>query len=201
MIRHRNAERPRVLERGPHQMTGCDRSAVVGDRHGAGADHLPELREPFSFLADRHGADRMYARESGPTRLAHDEPDGRLVVGHRIGIRHRADGRESACRGRARAARHRLFVFVARLAQVHMQIHETRRHHLALHVAHEGAFGRPQPAAHARDLAVLNQHVRGLVHVATRVDHVPTLEQDWLSHSPPPRFAASASSARPPASR
>src|SRR5439155_20664596 len=52
MIRHGDVERPRVLERGTHQVTREDRSAIVGNGDGAGAHHLPELGEPFPVLAD-----------------------------------------------------------------------------------------------------------------------------------------------------
>src|SRR3989440_9364482 len=83
-----------------------------------------------------------------------------------------------------------------------VQVHEAGSDDLALHVAHDGALGHRQPAADARDLAVLDQHVRGPVEIAAGVDDPPALQQNRPggAHSLPP-FAASASSARPPASR
>ena len=202
MIGNGNVERAGVFQRSAHQVTGDDGLAVVRDRDGPGAHHLPELGEPLALLADRDGADRMHARQSGAPRLPHDESHCRLVVGDGIGIRHRADRREPARRGRARAARHRLFVFVAGLAQMHVQIDEPRSDDLALHVAHEGAIGRLQSAPDARDLPVLDQHISGAVQVAGGIDDVPALQQNRRrgGHSAP-RFAASASSARPPASK
>jgi len=38
---------------------------------------------------------------------------------------------------------HRLFVFVARLAQVDVDVHQAWRHHLPAHIAHVRAVGRP----------------------------------------------------------
>ena len=83
---------------------------------------------------------------------------------------------------------------------MHVQVHETRRDDFALHVADEGAIGGRKATADARDFPVLDQHVRGPVHVAAGVDDPPALQQNRPGHSLP-RFAASASSARPPASK
>src|SRR5439155_4056623 len=123
-----------VLERGAHEVARDDWLSVVRDRHRAGTHHLTELGEPLSLLADRDGADRIDAREPGTYRLAHDEADGRLVVGDGIGVGHGAHGGEPARRGGPGAARDRLDVLIAGFAQVYMHVHEPGGHDLAPHV-------------------------------------------------------------------
>ena len=137
-----DVERARVLEGGAHEMTRHDRFAIIGDGDGAGSNHFAELGEPLPSLADGNGADRMHARQAGAPRLTDDESDGRLVVGHGIGIRHRADGSEPTRGGRPSAARHRLLVFIARFAQMYMEIDQTGRDHFASHVANKCAVRR-----------------------------------------------------------
>ena len=79
------------------------RLAVVAHRHRARADQLAELGELLALLPERDRADRVDPRLPRPLRLAHDEADGRLVVGDRIGVGHGADRGESAGRRRHRA--------------------------------------------------------------------------------------------------
>ena len=94
------------------------RLAVVAHRDRARADHLAELGELLPLLAQRDRADRIHARLARALRLAHDEADRRLIVGDRIGVRHRADRGESAGRRGHRARRDRLDVLPPRLAQM-----------------------------------------------------------------------------------
>src|SRR5213594_152683 len=124
------------------------------------------------------------------------------VTGSVLGMAHTAVNPPATA---ARARRDGLFVLVARLPQMHVDVHESRRDDRAAHVAHRGSGRCAEARAHGGDAAVLDQHVRGLVQVAARVHHPAALEQQWCRHqSVPPAagpFAASASSGLPPASR
>ena len=62
VIGDRDAEGPRVLERGAHQVTRRHRLAVVAHRDRAGSDQLAELRQLLSSLSQRDGADRIHSR-------------------------------------------------------------------------------------------------------------------------------------------
>src|SRR5438445_2379125 len=152
----------------------------------------------------------MHALEAGTPRLAHDEADGCLIVGDGIGVGHRADRGEAAGGGGARTARDGLFVFVARLAQMDVQVDETGRDDLPLHIADADSIGGGEPASHCGDLPILNEHIGKLIQITTRIDHAPTLQQYGPAHSlpppappppPPPRFATTPGPARASACR
>ena len=104
-----------------------DRLAVVAHGDGARGDHLADLGERFALLADGDRADRIDARRVRELRLSRDEADRRLIVGDRIGVRHRAHGGESAGGRRARAGRDRLDFFAPRLAQMAVHVDESGR--------------------------------------------------------------------------
>ena len=88
----------------------------------------------------QHAHDRRLARPP------HDEVGHRAAVVGRIGVGHAADGGEAARRRRPRARGDVLFVLVPGLAQVHVQVDEAGRDHLAAAVDDPGARS---PAARA----------------------------------------------------
>src|SRR2546425_2235711 len=94
----------------------------------------------------------------------------------------------------------RLLVLVAGLAQVHVHVDEAGAHPRAGGVDHRGALGHREPGAHARDLAVLDQHVLDAVHRAGGIDHAPTADQQRHRERPLRGHWACASPLRPPAS-
>src|SRR5881398_294333 len=136
MVRDRNPEAPGVLERGAHHVARDDGLPVVRYRDGAGADQLAELGELLAVLAHRNRPDRVDPREPGADRLTYDEADRGLVVRHGIGVRHRTHGGEPTGRRGARAAGDSLDVFVPRLPQVHVHVHQAGTDHLAAHTPH-----------------------------------------------------------------
>ncbi len=146
VVGDRDAERARVFERRAHELRSRDRPAVVAHGDRAGADHLAELRERLAFLADGHRADGVNARRPRAQRLPDDEADGGLVVGHRIGVRHRADGGEPAGRRGPRAGRDRLDILAPRLAQVTVHVDEARRDDVPRAVDHLEAAVAPNVA-------------------------------------------------------
>ena len=67
------------------------------------------------------------------------------VVGDRVGVRHRRDGREPADRGGARARLDRLLVLEAGLAQVRVEVDEPGREHQARRSRRPRRRRRPSP--------------------------------------------------------
>src|SRR5205823_5807128 len=85
---------------------------------------------------------------------------------------------------------------------VDVHVHQPRGDNLVPHVPYLGAVGRPEPGANRGDFPILNEDVRDLVEAPARIDHAAALQEQRPHHSgPPDRFAASASSGRPPANR
>ena len=91
------------------------------------------------------------------------------VVDHRRGVRHAADGREAALRGSAGAGGDVLLLLLARLAQVHVHVHEARDDDLAGQVALDALLDG-EAGAHLDDLAVADDDVGHLVKADLRVD-------------------------------
>src|SRR5262249_52084157 len=125
--------------------------------------------------------------------LCADVVSDRPVVVHGLGVGHAADRREAAGRGRSRARRDRFLVLVTRLAQVHVHVDESRTHPLAGCVDFRRALRRREPAADARDLAVLDQHVLDGIDRPCGIDH-PAPTDDEGAHG-------GAAGLRPPASK
>ena len=73
VIDDRHAEHAGVLERPPHQQRRRHRPAVVGERDASGGLLLAELGQLLALRAERHGADRIDAREPRFRRLLQDE--------------------------------------------------------------------------------------------------------------------------------
>ena len=171
-----NAEGLRVVERGAHQVRADDGAAVIAHRHRAGGHHLAELRERLALLPHRDRADRIHARRRDAARLTNDESDRGLIVRHGLGVRHRADGRESARRRGTCARRDRLDIFAAGLAQVTVHIDEARRDERARAVETLGAIGVAEVASDRLDLPVAEQHVGDFVAPRRRVDYMSAFE-------------------------
>src|SRR5215831_12772105 len=124
VIGHWNPKCARVLEGRAHQVCTRDWTSVVADGDGAGGDHLAELGERLTALANRDRADGVDARRLCARRLTDDEPDCRLVIRHRIGVWHRADRGEPTGSCRSRTGCDRLHFLAAWLAQVTMDVDE-----------------------------------------------------------------------------
>jgi hypothetical protein len=84
-------------------------------------------------------------------RFAARGEDGRddgSIVERWLGVGHGDDGRESSERGGAGAGFDRLRLFVARLAQVRVQVDQARHDHAAGGVEHGRAFDAPSHRGH-----------------------------------------------------
>ena len=197
---------PFVLQRRSHQLRACDRLPVVADGDRSCTNHFSEFGQRLPLLADGDRTDRVDARRLGSLRLTNNESHGSLVVGHGVGVRHRAHrGESSGCRG-PRSRRDRLDILTSGLAQMTVHIDETRRDYEPGAIDHVGFFGPFDRASHTDDFPVGDKNVADFVEILRRIDQRSSAKQDRL-HSlssrprPLPPFAASASSGFPPASR
>jgi hypothetical protein len=106
------------------------------------------------------------------------------VIVHRIGVGHAGNGREAARHGGGCAGRHRFFVFLSGLAQVHVDVDQPGRHDPpGFQIQHLRAVRRQIPSD-PRDPAILDAHVESTVASTDGIYHSSTLEQHRHDHSP-----------------
>ena len=170
-------ERARVLERAAHHGARRHAAAVVGDPDDPSVFELGHFGERFALLADGDGANRMQARAAERARTLDEHRRDCARVVHRFGVRHRAHIDEPAGRRGAEGRRHVLFVLMARLAHVRVQIDHARKQPRArvLDDAHVlGRRGRDERrrgiAADARDRAALHDDVHFGVELSAGID-------------------------------
>ena len=127
MLDDRQVERARVLERAAHQ---ARRSSPGGRRRRSRRCRPPSSRRCRRAPCPRGpcviapiGRTRTRADLA---RAPHDQLGHRALVVDRLGVRHAAHGREAAGGRRARAGLDVFLVFLARLAQVDVQVDEAR---------------------------------------------------------------------------
>ena len=127
VINHRQTERIAIIHHLAHEAGGGDGLAVVADGDDSGVFHGGDFREGFAFAADGGCADGPNADAArGGGAFDDSAGDGGIVI-HRMGIGHAADGGEAAASGGARAGFDGLGHFLAGLAQVAVQVNESRR--------------------------------------------------------------------------
>ncbi len=177
MLDDRHAEHPGVLECPSQQQCRRHRMPVVGDRHTSGLFQLGDVCEQLALRAFRDGANRVDAREVGFGGLGQNEQRHVRVVVHGRRVRHARDRRKSTGDGRRDAARHRLLVFLTRLAQVHVHVDQTWAHHEASRDVHDGGPFHGQVPTDASDAPVLDEHVVHTVDPVCRIDDAPALKQ------------------------
>ena len=141
-----------VLQRPAHQQRVGHAPAIVGEHPDARGrvGHGAELGEPG---AGQPGGDRAHRLDVAVPCRAAEPPD--LLhhsggIGDGFGIGHGVHGGEAAQGRGAGAGLDRLSVLTARLAQVSVQVHQTRQGHQAARVEHAGA-GLAQPGPDGRD--------------------------------------------------
>ena len=154
-------ERLHVLQRPPHQPRIGDAVAVVGEdphpRRRVG--HRAELGQALAGQPDRDRADRLHVDQAGLAAQPPDLLDHAGGVGHRRGVRHRADRGVAAQRRRPRAGLDRLGVLPARLAQVGVQVDQAGQRDQSVGVDDLGALGGGADRADRGDHAVAQQQV------------------------------------------
>ncbi|CAB4953369.1 unannotated protein [freshwater metagenome] len=156
MLGERDAERAGVLERASHELRVLHAVAVIGKDAHTRCGELTERGEPLASAADGDAARRQHLAQPGALALgAHELDDGDAVL-RRVGVRHRHHRSEATERSAAAAGLDGLGFFLARLAEVHVQVDETGGDDAARGVE-ELAAG--EPGSHLDDVTVLDGNV------------------------------------------
>src|SRR5262249_47585590 len=187
--------RQRVLHGAPVQARVHDAAAVVGEGDAARFGELRQLGQLLAAQAARDGADGVDAHHALDLRLGADVVGDRAVVVHGVRVRQAAYGGEPARSGGPRTGCHGLLVFVARLAQVHVDIDEARADDLAARVDDLGAGRRREVPAEPFDLTLGDQDVLNGVEVVRRIDDAAAPQQE--AHAPSPPFRPARRSGTP----
>ena len=159
--------------RAPHHRRVHHAAPVIADADGARLAQIGHLRELVAAQALGDGGDRAQPRAAvGGSARDHRLGDRPRVV-HRGGVRHRADRGEPAGRGRVEARGDVLFVLMARVAQVYVQVYEPGHDPEPRGVDLADAFSGdipPRVLADARDTAALDDDVGDLVDAARGIE-------------------------------
>src|SRR4051812_22158958 len=111
-----------------------------------------------------------------PRGLLLDKAHNEWIADRRIGIRHAADRCEAARGRRVQSGLDRLFVFLPRLAEMHMHVAKSRHDDGSLQIANL-AIGS-QAAANALDDTVSNLDVNiRLIEILRRIDEPSVLKK------------------------
>ena len=220
MLDHRDVEGLCVFHRAAHHAGVHDGLAIVRDRNDASLLHRTDACQFLTEAALGDRADRIHVDAVQPAGLLEDVVSDHRRVVHRVGVRHAADGSESAGGGRVDAGLDGFGMFEAGLAQVHVHVDEPRCHD------EPGRVDRRNLSAQLRlrgdvlvdrdDLAVADQDVRDALRALHRVDDQAAGDQQLRvlrcqAHSSPvpvfrfglirPRPRAAAAPARSPCPR
>ena len=195
-----NAQGTGQLERTAHDLRVSHRLPVVGDRHRARLDQLLDLGQRFPHLPARDRRDGVDARVSTLARPPDHVLDPGTVVERRVRVRHAGDRGEPAARRGPGSRIDRLLLFLAGLAQVHVDVHESGADDGALDRQHlGGAVGsdvRGRVLSQAGDLAVHDPEILDAIDAARGIEdstaadaerarHGPS-SSPWASDAPPP---------------
>ena len=177
VIDDRQIESARVFHRAAHHRRRRHGPPVVRNRNDAGVFHLAHLGEfrPFRLFRDR--ANRKHVREiRALCLLDYKARHGRVVIDWmRVG--HRANCREAAGDRGRRAAGNRFFVFLPRLAQVHVQVDETGRDDQTGRIDHLGILGNGIAVTlQTNDAPVFDEQTPARVRSLRRVDDVTVFD-------------------------
>src|SRR5208282_4829657 len=154
-----------------------DGLAIVSDRDGSGGVQRSKVGERYALTRPGRGGNGKHIDDRAAFGLTKPlDPLHRIDNWNCVG--HGADRSEATSGRGGRARRNRLFVRLAGLAQVHMQIDEARRYRestgiellvrTTLDFVGRSNFGDP---------AILQQHVHGRVDARRRIDEVAALDQ------------------------
>ena len=192
VFNHRQIERPAIIHHLPRELGRRDGLPVVGNRYDARLFHSGNLCNRLAPAPDRGRANGPHAHRSRCLGAVQNEPRHRSIVIHRICVRHRAYDREAASRRRARSRLDGFRRFLARLAQVRMQVDKSRRNHEARGVKHlpAGVSAEASRLGHLGDFAAVDKDVAGRIGMRRRVDHPAVLNHEhwripWISWSLP----------------
>ena len=173
---HRHAQHRRILHRPAHQLPVRHGLTVIADAHAARGTKIGQLRQLFPFQGPAHRTDRIHPARAIPRRLGDDHLRyGPLVVRGK-GVGHRADSGVAARYGCASSGGDGLLVLLPRLAQVRVQIDESRDDDEARGIDHFSSLSKFFPDF--RDLAIFDEDVDFGVEALARIDNATVVNQN-----------------------
>ena len=177
-VAHENlAEHDAVVHDAAHHAGVLDAAAVISEGNGAAGDHVAHLGERLALEAARARTGGVHAAVAHFGGAGLDVLDHDAVIGAGVGVGHGAHTGETALGGGAGTALDVLLVLLARVAQVHVHVHQAGDEVLTGQVHDLGIGGSLQTLAHRRDLLALEGDVHNAVKPGNRVDHVCVLKQ------------------------
>ena len=164
-----------VVHDAAHHAGVLDAVAVVGEHRRAVGIHVAHVGEHLALQilgagAGHHDAALPHGRGAG-FHIFH----GHGVVDHRARVRHGAHRGESAMGRRAGAGGDVLLLLLARIAEVHVHVHEAGGDDLAGEVALD-ALLHGEVVSHLHDLAVADEDVGHFVQADLGVDQTSVLK-------------------------
>ena len=178
--RNREPERADFIQGAGQERLIIDRHPVVGKESRAGLGHGPVVDAGPSFKPARHGC---YRDESCAARRArlfeHVAGDLRRII-DRSGVSHRGDRGETTRGCSAQTAADGFLLREAGIAQMHVNIDQTRHHPTRLRVNDGAAFRRKRAARRAQgsDPAVNREDVEEPLGPGSRIDYAAAAQQD-----------------------
>ena len=174
MLCDRHAKRCAHGEGLAHDLCVHHRQAIVGEAASAGLDqhrHFGEFLALLAFGDGGVGADIDVARFN---RALLQEGEYGDVVDHGFGVGHGGNGGDAATGSGHRAGLNRFFVFLTRLAEMHLDIEQAGAEHIAAAIDHLGAVGRfsivEKLCAKIRDGVADGEQASHFIHAGFRVD-------------------------------
>ena len=174
-------EVPGIFERSAHHSGRHDRPAVVGD---ADATRFLQLGHVGKLLAERAAGDRSGGQDAGQPRLPGtrlDEPRDGSAVANGPRVRHGDERGDAARDGGLGPCRDGLLPFLARLAEVDVEVHEAGQDEQAAAIDHlvRLALRRARRLlAHLADASAVEDHGPRSVDAGSGIDHAAAFEED-----------------------
>jgi hypothetical protein len=129
MIDNDKAVIARILHRVSHNLGIHHGISIIGDRDRAGLFHLGHLRKLYARRRARDCAHGKYSCQPRLVRFLYNVAGHGGVIVYGIRIRHRANGGKPARDRRGRSRCDCLFILLAGLAQVDVEIDKSRSHY------------------------------------------------------------------------
>ena len=130
VLRYDHVKHTGVFQRPQHHGGVLHAAAVVGKADGPRLRHKSHFRKLDTFPCFGDSAHRIDVGLSCLPGLSMDVFDVGLIFDRRVCIRHTDDRGKARRHRRRRAARYRLFFFIARLAKVNVNINKPRHNQL-----------------------------------------------------------------------
>ena len=180
VLHHRKIQLGAEAQRHAHHVIVENRLAVVGDGDRSGALQGAEIGERSAPAAARGGCDRKDVDHRPALGIPQPRHPLRRID-HGRGVGHGANRSESSGGSRGRSAGDGLFVTLARLAQVHVQVDEAGRDDQSARVELlVGAAANLIGQRNFRDAPIAQQDVHRRIDLRRRIDQVAAFDQQAL---------------------